>query len=409
MNMRAIFEKAISEASKMKKLSEEEAEALKDVDQACEELVLSEFESYLARRYNDEVPKALTRHKVMGIPIEKRYGGRGIGTFAHALAMERFGQLSLGVATFVDVHQFLGSLTVQEWGNEEMKSKLLPLFASGKCIMAYALTEPEAGSDPASLRSTYRKEGGRYYIRGEKYLISNGSIASHIVVFARNREESSSITAFLVQTEKRGFSVDMRLTEKPGLFTSDTSLLSFDDVEVDSSSILGKEGKGLHVAYSALLNGRIGIASACLGVMEDCLEQVMERVKNRVQHGKEIARHQLVQKHVAKIASNIESSRWLVLASAMKKQEYDKAKNDIVLRLEADRYSAIAKYVSSRFAFEAADSSLQLFGGFGYNIMSPVTKHFLDTRVARIYEGTDEIMELKIASSVLGKDYEAYK
>jgi alkylation response protein AidB-like acyl-CoA dehydrogenase len=407
--MRGIFEKAIAESSRMQKLSEEEYKALEDVDAACEELAISEFESYVSRKYNDQLPKVLASHNVIGLPIEKRYGGRGIGVFAHALAMERFGQLSLGVATFVDVHQFLGSLTIQEWGSEEMKSKLLPLFASGKGILAYALTEPEAGSDPASLRTSYRKEGDKYYIKGEKYLISNGSIASHIVVFARDVQHDNHITAFVVETSKEGFNVDMRLTEKPGLFTSDTSLLSFDNVEVDDNSILGREGKGLHVAYSALLNGRIGIASACLGVMEDCLEQVVERVKNRVQHGKEIARHQLVQKHVAKIASNIESSRWLVLASAMKKQEYDKAKDDIVLRLEADRYSAIAKYVSSRFAFEAADSSLQLFGGFGYNIMSPVTKHFLDTRVARIYEGTDEIMELKIASSVLGKDYEAYK
>ncbi|MEM0118340.1 MAG: acyl-CoA dehydrogenase family protein [Conexivisphaerales archaeon] len=407
--MRGIFEKAISEASRFRRLSGEEVKALEDVDSACEELVESEFENYVARRYNEEIPKVMSRYSVMGLPIDPKYGGRGLGIFPHALAMERFGQLSLGVATFVDVHQFLGSLTVQEWGSEEIKSNVLPLFSSGEAIAAYALTEPEAGSDPASMKTSYRKQNGRYRIRGEKYLISNGSLASHIVVFARNEDEKSSITAFLVETKNTGFNVDMRLTEKPGLFTSDTALLSFDDLEVDGSAILGQEGKGLHVAYSALLNGRIGIASACLGVMEDCLEQVTERVKSRYQHGKEIGKHQLVQKHIAKIATNLEASRWLVLVSALKKEEYDRDRKDLAKRNEADKYSAIAKYTASRYAFEAADSSLQLFGGFGYNIMSPVTKHFLDTRVARIYEGTDEIMELKIASTILGKDYEAYR
>jgi alkylation response protein AidB-like acyl-CoA dehydrogenase len=201
----------------------------------------------------------------------------------------------------------------------------------------------------------------------------------------------------------------MKLEEKMGLLTSDTAMLSFDNLRVRGEDRIGEEGRGLAVAYSALLNGRIGIASGCLGVMEDCLNQVKERVSSRTQHGKAIGKHQLIQRHVARIASNLESARWLTYQAALKKEEYDGNKTDLGLRSEADRISAVAKYVSSRAAFESADSAVQCFGGFGYSILSPVAKHLIDTRVARIYEGTDEVMELKIASTVLGKDFEAYR
>ena len=165
----------------------------------------------------------------------------------------------------------------------------------------------------------------------------------------------------------------------------------------------------MSVAYSALLNGRIGIGSGCVGVMEDCLNQVKERATSRVQHGKEIARHQLIQKHIANIESSLEACRWLIYRAALKKDEYERDPKNLGLRADADRLSAVAKYMASRCAFDSADRAVQCFGGFGYSILSPVAKHFLDTRVARIYEGTDEIMELKIASSVLGKQFDAYR
>jgi alkylation response protein AidB-like acyl-CoA dehydrogenase len=229
-----------------------------------------------------------------------------------------------------------------------------------------------------------------------------------MITFAYPEGQRKGMTAFLVNTKADGFAVDMRLEEKIGLFTSDTSMISFSNLYVPKEDMIAAEGKGLNVAYSALLNGRIGIASGCLGVMEDCLNQVKERATSRMQHGKPIGKHQLVQRHIAKISSNLEASRWLVYQAALKKEKYDRNRSDLDLRAEADRISAIAKYVSSRASFEAADSSVQVFGGFGYSILSPVAKHLIDTRVARIYEGTDEIMELKIASTVLGREFEAY-
>jgi len=407
--LEALFQSSVDEVSNLVGLEKKELAILEDADDAANELVVSEFERYVERKYNPEIKEVLKRHNLMGVPIHERYGGRGGRQLVEALFMERMGQTGMGVITFSDVHQCLGSLAVQDWGSEEQKSRYLPAAAKGDIVFAYGLTEPEAGSDPASLKTTYTKDGDGFRLTGSKYLISNGSIASHLIAFARPQEGEGGVTAFILDTKDRGFSVDMRLEEKIGLFTSDTSMLALEDAHVSKEDVLGAEGKGLSVAYSALLNGRIGIGSGCVGVMEDCLNQVKERVTARVQHGKQIGKHQLIQKHVAYIESSLEACRWLIYRAALKKDEYEKDPKNLGLRLEADRLSAVAKYMSSRYAFESADRAIQCFGGFGYSLLSPVAKHFLDTRVARIYEGTDEIMELKIAYSVLGRQFEAYR
>lgn len=407
--MEKLFERSVADASKLIELTDEDYAVFQRVDQACDELLVPEFERYIERKFNEKVPEVMKKYRLMGVPISKKYGGDGARPLVHSLTLERFGQLGLSAVTFVDVHQALGSLTLQEWGSEELKQRYLTKAATGEVILAYALTEPEAGSDPASLKTQFRKDGNNYYLTGSKYLISNGSIADRLVVFAYPEGQSKGMTAFLVDAKEQGFSVDMKLEEKMGLFTSDTAMLSLTDVKVSKEDIVGEEGRGLAVAYSALLNGRIGIASGSIGVMEDCLNQVKERVSSRMQHGKQIGKHQLIQRHIARIASNLEASRWLVYQAALKKEAYDNSRSDLNLRAEADRISAVAKYVATKAAWESADSAVQCFGGFGYSILSPVAKHLIDSRVGRIYEGTDEVMELKIASTVLGRDFEAYR
>lgn len=407
--MERLFENSVEEVSKLVGLADKDMAVLHDADEAASELVTSEFEKYVERKYNPEIIEALKRHNLLGVPIREEYGGRGGRQLVEALCLERLGQTGMGVITFADVHQCLGSLTIQDWGTDDQKKRYLPKAASGKVILAYGLTEPEAGSDPSSMKATYERDGGGYSLTGSKYLISNGSIATNIIVFAYPDGGGRGPSAFLVDTKSDGFEVEERLEEKIGLFTSDTTLLSLDGVHVTKEDLLGTEEMGFHVAYSALLNGRIGIGSGCLGVMEDCLNQVCERVASRVQHGKLIGKHQLIQKHVAFIESSLEACRWLIYRAALKKEEFERSPKDLALRSEADRLSAVAKYMASRCAFESADRAVQVFGGFGYSILSPVAKHFLDSRVARIYEGTDEIMELKIASSVLGKEFESYR
>jgi alkylation response protein AidB-like acyl-CoA dehydrogenase len=389
-------------------LSDDQLRILERVDEACKELYLPEFEHYIAHKYNPETPQMLKKYDLMGLTVSPEYGGVGADSLTWALALERFGQLGLSVVTFVDVHCLLASLAIQQWGNEHLKKAFLVPAANGEKILAYGLTEPEAGSEPSSLKTSYEERGGGYVLTGTKYLISNGSVADALITFAYPKGKQEGMSAFVVESKSDGFSVAMHLEEKIGLFTSDTAMLELSEVKVPKENLLGQPGKGLHVAYSALLNGRIGIGSGCVGIIGDCLNSVIERVKSRVQHGKPIGKHQLIQRHVANIAMNLEMARWPTYYAAVEKTKLDANPSNLELRNKVDLQSAVAKRVASRLAYESADLAVQVFGGFGYSLLSPVARHLCDARVARIYEGTDEIMELKIASLILGKGFEAY-
>ena len=158
-------------------LERDEIETLEKVDAACVELAVPEYEAYIERRFNDQAVPILSKHGLMGLPIEEKYGGKGTGVLLHCLATERIGQLGMSLVTLIDVHQFLGSLILQSFGSEEMKSMILPDAASGKAVLSYALTEPDAGSDPSALSCSFEEDGNGFKINGSKYLISNGSIA----------------------------------------------------------------------------------------------------------------------------------------------------------------------------------------------------------------------------------------
>jgi alkylation response protein AidB-like acyl-CoA dehydrogenase len=402
------FRKSVEDLQRLHKFTDDELSILEKVDKAADELAATEFEHYLKHEVNTDIPKIAKKYGLARIPIGKEYGGDGAGLLSAVLLNQRFGQLSLGFPTFYDVDVFIGALTLQKWGTELQKERYLKPVAMGDKILAFALTEPEAGSNPAEMKSVYTKSGDRFVINGTKYLITNGSIADYIIVFARSADGDGKITAFLIDTKSKGFEVQMHLSEKVGLFTSDTAMLEFRDLEVSEECVLGEMGKGLHVAYSALLNGRLGIASGCLGTIDGSLKAVISRARERVQHGKPIGKHQLVQEHIAEIKQNLEKAKWPTYLAAIRKSEYDNDPDNRTLMEEIDLKTAVAKKIASRLAFESADHAVQVFGGFGYSLLSPVGALFCDSRVTRIYEGTDEIMELKIASRLLGKEFEAY-
>ncbi len=408
MGLEGSFAESVHLASQLRELSDDQLGILERVDEACKELYLPEFEHYLAHKYNPETPQILKKYNLMGLTVSPEYGGVGADSLTWALALERFGQVGLSVVTFVDVHCLLASLAIQQWGGDNLKRNYLIPAARGDKILAYGLTEPEAGSDPTSLKTSYEERDGGYVLSGTKYLISNGSVADALIIFAYPKGKKEGMSAFVVDSKSEGFSVAMRLEEKIGLFTSDTAMLELSEVKVPKENLLGQPGKGLHVAYSALLNGRIGIGSGCVGIIGDCLNSVTERARSRVQHGKPIGKHQLIQRHLANIAMNLEMARWPTYHAAVEKTKLDASPANLELRNEVDLQSAISKRVASRLAYESADLAVQIFGGFGYSLLSPVARHLCDARVARIYEGTDEIMELKIASLILGKGFEAY-
>jgi alkylation response protein AidB-like acyl-CoA dehydrogenase len=402
------FAESVQLANHLRKLSDQQLGILERVDEACKELYLPEFEHYIPHKYNPETPATLKKYDLMGLTVSPEYGGVGADSLTWALALERFGQLGLSVVTFIDVHCLLASLAIQQWGNEHLRKEYLVPAAKGEMVLAYGLTEPEAGSEPTSLKTNYEERDGKYILSGTKYLISNGSVADALIIFAYPKGKTQGMSAFVVDSKSEGFSVAMHLEEKIGLFTSDTAMLELSEVRVPKENVLGQPGKGLHVAYSALLNGRIGIGSGCVGIIGDCLNSVTERAKSRVQHGKLIGKHQLIQRHLAQIAMNLEMARWPTYYAAAEKTKLDADSNNLELRNKVDLQSALAKRIASRLAYESADLAVQVFGGFGYSLLSPVARHFCDARVARIYEGTDEIMELKIASLILGKGFEAY-
>lgn len=407
--MEPYFQNSINEVNRFHKFSDEDFKLFEKVDKAAEELSVVEYESYLEREFNSKAVDILRKHGLVGISIKKENGGLGASPIVATIAFERLTQAGLGATSTVGASIGLGGTCLESWGSPDQKKRYLVPAAKGDTILAYALTEPDAGSDPVSLQTNFEEKDGDYVLNGTKYLITNGSIADAVITFAYPKGLKEGMTAFIIDTNSPGYEVAMKLKEKLGLFTSDTAMIEFHDLKVPVENRLGIPGKGLWVAYVALISGRMGVASGCLGVMESCLSAVKERATNRWQHGKPIGKHQLIQQHIAEMTMNLEMARWPTYNSAFKIEEWEKAPLNKELRVDVDQASSIAKRVASRLAYDSADRAVQVFGGFGYSTLSPVTKHYLDTRATRIFEGTDEIMDLKIASGVLGRDFEAYK
>ncbi len=395
--------------SEMKfELSEEQMLILEQVDRVCKIIRPNEDRCYLQHRYNDRVGPTFGEAHLLGLPISKNYGdGQGADMVTYALAVERIGREGTGVRTFVSAHVSLGQMTLQKWGSEEQKRRYLPATTKGQKVMAFGLTEPGAGSDPASLKTSFEEVGGRFVLSGQKTWISNGSIADVVIVFAYPKGKSEGMCAFLVERESEGFSTK-RIDNKMGLPTSDTGTIYLDECEVLKDNMLGARGKGLSVAYSALMGGRLSVAAGCVGVMQDCLEEAVRYSGARVQHGKPIGKHQLIQRHIGIISTNLEAARWLVLRAAYLKEKCEKDPKNTQIRDAADVEIARAKYFAANASFDAANRAVQVFGANGYSLENRPARHLIDTRVTKIYEGTDEILEQKIAIGVLGKAFEAY-
>lgn len=274
--------------------------------------------------------------------------------------------------------------------------------------MAFGLTEPEAGSNPLEMQMTYECKGDRFLLNGVKYLISNGGIADTVVTFAYPVGGKGRISAFIVDTDAKTF-VKEDLHAKLGMPTANTAMFELQDHEVPVENLLGEEGNGFRIAMGTLVSGRLSVASGCLGVIEDCLAEVLSYGRERRQHGKEIAKHQLVQEHIAAIEMDRVTSEALILEAGRAKDASMAHPDDNDLKARADLLAAQAKLHVSNAAWDAADRAVQVYGGRGWSTLYRPGRHLMDVRVCRIYEGTDEILKLKIAAALLGKDYEAFR
>jgi alkylation response protein AidB-like acyl-CoA dehydrogenase len=367
---------------------------------------------------------------MLGCPVSRKYGGLGYDILTYILALERIGKEGSSMRTFFSAHTSIGQMVIQGWANEEQKREYLPQTCDGRSIMAFALTEPVAGSDPSSIITKFEDKGDYYILKGKKHWIGNGTFANVMTVYAREYSNTGSnngkISAFIVNGDSVGIRTE-ELRDKLGLLTVKNAEIYFDNCIVPKKNLLGQEGQGLNIAYSALIDGRLSVAAGAVGVMMDCIEECITYSKKREQHGSVLAKKQLIQEHIARIVINIESSRWLVYYAAQARQmlhdyveklkegdykwqsKLGRHNNEYsALRNEADRLATIAKFHASNSAFDSANRAIQIFGSAAYRKTNRVARHFLDSRATTIYEGANEVLELKIASQILGNDYRAY-
>jgi alkylation response protein AidB-like acyl-CoA dehydrogenase len=389
-------------------VSEEQKLILEQVDRACRQIRPIEEKCYLERRLNTQIKPVFGNAHLLGLPVSRKYGdGQGADVVTYALAIERVGREGTGVRTFFSVHIALCQLTIQHWGDEAQKQRLLPPATRGDRLLAFGLTEPGAGSDPASLTTYFEEKDGMFLLSGQKMWISNGSIADSVIIFAYPKGKRDGMCAFVVDRGSPGYSAKL-IENKLGLPTADTSTIYMDRVEVPKENLLGPRGKGYSVALYGLMSGRLSVAAGCVGVIQDCLDEAVRYAGVREQHGKKIGRHQLVQRHIGIMSTNLEAARWLLLRAAFVKQKYEEDPANMELREATDLAITRAKYFAANASFDAANRAVQVFGANGYSLENRPARHLADTRVTSIYEGTNEILEQKIALGSLGKEFEAY-
>jgi alkylation response protein AidB-like acyl-CoA dehydrogenase len=378
---------------------------LADVNAFCEEIRPVEELCYVEHRFNDQVVPLARKHDILAMPLPPEYGGRGADTVTYARALARINREGTGVRTFFSGHTSIGEYPILTWGSEDLKRRYLPRAAKGEVILAFGLTEPDAGSNPLEMTSTFERRGDQFVLNGVKYLISNGGIAGAVVTFAKG--PNGRVSSFVVDRGPGFASED--LTAKMGMPTANTAMFELTDCKVPLTNLLGEEGDGFRIAMGTLVSGRISVASGCLGVIEDCLIEAVNYAKERRQHGKVIARHQLVQEHIAMIEQHRAATEAMVMRAAEAKDASNREPANAELRERADLGAAQAKLFAAGAAWDAADRAVQVLGGRGWSTLYRPGRHLQDVRVCRIYEGTDEILKLKVAAAVLGKEYEAYK
>jgi alkylation response protein AidB-like acyl-CoA dehydrogenase len=378
---------------------------LKDVNDFCDKLRPIEDVCYLEHKYNDQTIPLAKEFNILGLPVPEEFDGRGADNFIYMKALERIGMEGSGIRTIFSVHSSLAQKTLMRFGTDEQKERYLKPSTKGKIIFAFALTEPDAGSNPLELKMSFKKDGDSYTLNGTKYLISSASIADAIIVFAKNT--SDRMSAFIIDTDKDGIERE-ELVSKMGTPTTNTGMFELSDYRVPKENLLGKEGDGWQIAKEALIDGRIGVAAGCVGSIKDCLIESIKYSKERRQYGKPIAKHQLIQEHIASIKVHLSASRMMVRRATGLKERWDKAPDDKELMRKADLAVAEAKLFCVNAAYDAADRAVQIFGGRGWSFLYRPGRHLVDNRVCRIYEGSDEIMKLKIAAGILGKEYKSY-
>jgi alkylation response protein AidB-like acyl-CoA dehydrogenase len=316
------------------------------------------------------------------------------GSFA--LVYEELGRADSSVRGFLAVHAGLVSNCLDDWGSEEQKHAYLPKLGTGEWIGCYCLTEPNAGSDAASMETTARDEGDCYTLNGEKIWITNGNLAHVALVFATiNREaRHKGVCAFIVPTETPGFNRVKMPGKELGHRASDHAHVTLQDCRVPKSALLDGVGEGFKVAMSALDHGRLGVAAGALGVAQACLDACVDFARNRRQFGKRIGDFEMIQAAIADMAADVDAARLLVYRAAWMKAQ----------GLPTTKETSIAKLFATEVAVKAASEAVLIHGGRGYSNEYPVERYYRDIKGLQIYEGTSHIQRIVIAREVIGRE-----
>jgi butyryl-CoA dehydrogenase len=346
-----------------------------------------------AGRFDRELASKLGEIGYLGAPVAEEYGGRGLDYLGYGLIVEQVGRVDSSARTVVSVQTSLVCGSIERWGTEEQKREWLPRLCSGEALGCFALTEPDFGSDAASLRTRAKKTNSGWSITGNKMWISMGNVADLALVFAQTDPEKKhkGLACFLIPTATGGYS-SQEIHGKLGLRSSDTAELSLDEVEVPDDAMLGEIGDGFKVAMSALDNGRYSVAAGCVGICDGCVDASVAFAKERKQFGVPIASFQLVQELIADMVVKRDAARLLVWrAGALK---------DGGVRNTVE--TSIAKYYATEAAVECANAAVQVHGGSGYVDDYPVERYLRDARVTTLYEGTSQIHKLIIGRDATG-------
>ncbi len=376
-------------------LSEEQL-AVRDAarDFARTELLPGVIERDEKQQFPAEQIRKMGELGFMGMMVDPKYNGGGMDSISYVLAMEEISKIDSSCSVSMSVNNSLVCWGLEKYGTEEQKEKYLKRLATGEIIGAFCLSEPEAGSDATSQRTTAEDKGDYYLLNGTKNWITNGNSASVYIVMAQTHPEEGhkGINALIVEKDMEGFVVGKK-EDKLGIRGSDTHSLMFQDVKVPKENRIGEDGFGFSFAMSTLNGGRIGIAAQALGIASGAYELALQYSKERKAFGKEISRHQAIQFKLADMATNIEAARMLIYKAAFLKD----AKKDFA---EA---SAMAKLFASQVAMDTTIEAVQIHGGYGYVKEYHVERLMRDAKITQIYEGTSEIQKIVISRHQLTK------
>jgi alkylation response protein AidB-like acyl-CoA dehydrogenase len=339
--------------------------------------------------YPWDLRRLFAEQDILGLPFAQDHGGTGTGTLMLQMAVEEIAKASASAALILMVQE-LGTLPIQLFGSDELKDRLLPRCATGEWSPAFALSEPDAGSDPAGMRTTARLDGDEWVINGTKNWITNAGIADFYVVFAVTDRENRRITAFIVEKDRPGFSIG-KLEHKMGIKGSPTGSPVLEDVRVGKENVIGTVGKGLSVALGTLERTRLGAAAQAVGIAQGATDYAAQYAKERVAFGRPIAELQAIQFKLADMETKTAAARELLYKACALADRND---------AQLGKYSSMAKLFASDVAMEVTVEAVQVLGGYGYVTEYPVERMMRDAKITQIYEGTNEIQRVVIARTM---------